>query len=104
MGGEGSSEDLGHVSCDGLLTERQGGRHAVMAIGDVVVAVQSVDLGGWEFPSLTQRHRNGLEAPAAPLVGGQEVAVELAVGAVGGPDDVPQEDLLFSRFARPAQP
>src|SRR4029453_19242788 len=103
MGGGGSSEDLGPVSCDGLLTERSGGRHAVMAIGDVVAAVQPVDLDGWKLSSLTQRHRNGLEAPAAPLVGGQEVAVELAVGAVGGANDVPQEDLLLSRVARPAQ-
>jgi hypothetical protein len=104
MGRGRSPEDLGHVSCDGLLTERPGGRHAVMAVGDVVVAVQPVDLDGWKLSSLTQRHGNGLEAPAAPPVGREEVAVELAVGAVCGADDVPQKDLLFFRVARPAQP
>jgi hypothetical protein len=40
---------------------------------------------------------------AAPLVGGEEVAIELAVGAVCGADDVSQEDLLFFGVARPAQ-
>src|SRR4030095_15058735 len=96
----GSSEDLGHVSCDGLFAERPGGRDAVMAVGDVVAAVQPVDLDGWKLSSLTQRHGDGLEAPSAPLVGGQEVAVELAVGAVRGADDVPQGGLLISRVAR----
>src|SRR5215208_4632089 len=74
-----------------------------MAVGNVVAAVQPVDLDGGKLPSLTQGHGDGLEAPAAPLVGGEEVAVELAVGAVGGADDVPQEDLLLARVARPAQ-
>jgi hypothetical protein len=64
---------------------------------------QPVNLDGWKLSSLTQRRSNGLEAPAAPFVGGEEVAVELAVGAVGGADNVPQKDLLLFRVARPAQ-
>src|SRR4029453_8771405 len=92
-----SSAELGHIGGDGRPAQRPGGRDAVVAVGDVVAAVQPVDLDGGELSSLTQRRRNGLEAPAATLVGGEEVAVELAVGAVGGADNVPQEDLLLSR-------
>jgi hypothetical protein len=52
--GMGSQEDLGHVSRDGLFSERPGGRDPVMPVGDVVVAVQPVDLDGWKRLSLDE--------------------------------------------------
>jgi hypothetical protein len=71
-----------------------------MAVQDVVLVVPAVDLDGRKRLSLTKRENDRLEPRAAALVGGKEVAVELAVGAVGGTDDVADEDLKFLQSGR----
>src|SRR5262245_30137215 len=74
---EGSAKDLGHVRRDGPLAECAGGCDPVVAVGDVVAALEPVGLDGRQRHPLTQRADQSFEARAAPLVGGQEVAVEL---------------------------
>ena len=59
-----------------------------MAVGDVVATAQPVGLNGWKRRSLAKRDHQCLKAPAAPLVGGEEVTVKLAVRGARGADDV----------------
>jgi hypothetical protein len=73
------SGEFGHVRRDRLFPERPGDRDPVLAVGDVVATLQPVGLNGCQRLSLAKRDHQCLKAPAAPLIGGEKVTVELTV-------------------------
>jgi hypothetical protein len=98
---EGLPPDVGDVRRQGGFAEGFGGGDPVVAVGDVVAAVLPVDLEGRQCIAVSHGDGDLLESPSAALVGGEEVAVELAGGAVRAADDVVEADQLFGGVARP---